>query len=138
MTTSYRHTLEKLAAEPPATKNALICSLLREIESALASGKTYKQVWQRLVEEGLEVTYKTFHKSLRKAQKKPRVTAAWAGEKPQFASVAAQRVVGEIPHDPLVNLREVEASRPGFPLRETKSLDVLVHGRRESNEQRKR
>jgi hypothetical protein len=39
----FRHALEKLAAEAPSTKTALIRSLLSEIEAALASGKTWKQ-----------------------------------------------------------------------------------------------
>src|SRR6266513_5316443 len=34
----YRDILEKLAAEPPTTKTALLCSLLFEIEVALRSG----------------------------------------------------------------------------------------------------
>src|SRR5271165_4674385 len=57
----YRHTLEKLTGEPPATKTALISVLLPEIESALASGKTRRQIWQRLVEDGFDLSYDTFH-----------------------------------------------------------------------------
>src|SRR6266478_3680425 len=49
----YRHGLEKLTGEPPATKTALISILLPEIETALASGKTRRQIWQRLVEDGI-------------------------------------------------------------------------------------
>jgi hypothetical protein len=48
----FRHALEKLAAEPPATKTALLGSLLLEIEAALGSGKTHKQIWQRLSDVG--------------------------------------------------------------------------------------
>jgi hypothetical protein len=55
----YRHTLEKLTGEPPATKTALISILLPEIESALASGKTRRQIWQRLVEDGFDLSYDT-------------------------------------------------------------------------------
>jgi hypothetical protein len=68
----YRHALEKLAGEPPTSKTALVCSLLPEIELALGSGKTRKQVWQRLAEEGLDVTYETFHTIIRRARKRRR------------------------------------------------------------------
>jgi hypothetical protein len=66
----FRHTLEKLAAEPPNTKTALIQSLLFEIEAALASGKTWKQVWQCLADDGLDISYQTFRKVLQRVRKK--------------------------------------------------------------------
>src|ERR1700739_675876 len=39
-----RASLEKLAAEPPPRKTALVRALLPEIETALVSGKTLKEV----------------------------------------------------------------------------------------------
>ena len=134
----YRHSLEKLAAEPPTTKTALICSLLPEIELALASGKSRKQVWRRLTEEGLDVSYKTFHTIIRRARKKPRTTAASSRKTPMRSNVGDQAVVCDPLHDPLANLRRIEASRPGFHFRGTENLDVLVYGRREAHEQSKR
>ena len=134
----YRHTLEKLAAEPPATKTALICSLLPDIETALVSGKTRKQVWQRLAADGLDVTYKTFHTIIRRAHKKPRTTAALGRKSPRPLKAEEEGLPGESVHDPLVNLRKVEACRPGFHFRGTENLDVLVHGRRKSREQNER
>ena len=71
----FRHTLEKLAAEPPSTKTALIQSLLFEIEAALASGKTWKQVWQCLADDGLDISYQTFRKVLQRVRKKARMSA---------------------------------------------------------------
>jgi hypothetical protein len=138
MRNHYRHALEKLAAEPPATKTALICALLPEIEIALASGKTRKQVWQRLADEGLDVTYETFHTIIRRARRKPRITAAPGGNIHRLPKRDAEGLTGKPVHDPLANLRKVEASRPGFHFRGTEKLDVLVHGRRESREQSKR
>jgi hypothetical protein len=44
----------------------------------------------------------------------------------------AQQTATGVEHDPLANLRKVEASRPGFHYRGTENLDVLVYGRRES------
>src|SRR5207245_11564462 len=72
----YRDTLGKLAAEPPTTKTALLCSLLFEIEAALRSGKTHKQIWQRLSEAGLDITCETFCRLIRRARERNRVSAA--------------------------------------------------------------
>jgi hypothetical protein len=138
MPNRYRHTLEKLAAEPPATKTALICSLLPDIEIALVSGKTRKQVWQRLADEGLDVTYKTFQTIIRRARKKPRITAAPGRKSHGLPKGDAEGLTEKPAHDPLANLRRLEESRPGFHFRGTESLDVLVHGRKESREQNKR
>jgi hypothetical protein len=68
----YRDTLEKLAAEPPTSKTALLCSLLFEIEGALRSGKTHKQIWQRLSDAGLDISCETFCRLIRRARKKRR------------------------------------------------------------------
>lgn len=134
----YRHTLEKLTGEPPATKTALISILLPEIETALASGKTRRQIWQRLVEDGFDLSYDTFHSTLWRVQRKPRITAATRRKTPRISKGEVEEVTEEAGHDPLANLRKVEQSRPGFHYRGTENLDVLVHGRRESREQNKR
>src|SRR2546430_7784694 len=76
----YRDTLGKLAAEPPATKTALLCSLLFEIEVALRSGKTHKQIWQRLSEAGLDITSETLCTLVRRTRKKSRTSAARGGD----------------------------------------------------------
>ena len=134
----YRHTLEKLTGEPPATKTALISILLPEIETALASGKTRRQIWQRLFEDGFDLSYDTFHSTLWRVQRKPRITAAMRRKTPKVSKGEAEQLTEEVGHDPLVNLRRLEQSRPGFHYRGTENLDVLVHGRRESREQTKR
>lgn len=134
----YRHALEKLAAEPPTTKTALLRSLLSEIEAALGSGKTHKQVWQRLSDAGLDITCETFCRLIRRARKKPRISAPQGGKSSEFPELQAQPTATGMGHDPLVNFRRLEASRPGFHYRGTESLDVLVHGRRESRERPKR
>jgi hypothetical protein len=134
----YRHTLEKLTGEPPGTKTALISILLPEIETALASGKTRRQIWQRLVEDGFDLSYDTFHSTLWRVQRKPRTTAAPRRKTPKVSKGEVEELTEEAGHDPLANLRKVEQSRPGFHYRGTENLDVLVHGRRESREQNKR
>ena len=134
----YRDTLEKLAAEPPATKTALLCSLLLEIEGALRSGKTHKQVWQRLSDAGLDITCETFCRLIRRAREKNRISAARGGKSVEIPEGHARQTATGVEHDPLVNLRRLEASRPGFHYRGTENLDVLVYGRRESRGQSKR
>jgi hypothetical protein len=140
MENRYSRALEKLAAEAPRTKTALICSLLPEIEIAMASGKTRKEVWQRLADEGLDVTCKTFYTIIWRARNKRRLTAAPARKMRglrvrKYEESAADVRYG---HDPLANLRRVEESRPGFHFRGNQDLAVLVHGRRESREQSNR
>jgi hypothetical protein len=134
----YRDALEKLATEPPTTKTALLCSLLSEIEGALRSGKTHKQVWQRLSDSGLDISCETFCRLVRRARKKPRTSASRGGESVEVPEGHARQTATGVEHDPLVNLRRVEASRPGFHYRGTENLDVLVYGRRESRGQSKR
>jgi hypothetical protein len=135
----YRDTLEKLAAEPPCTKTALLRHLLPQIELVLASGKTRKQVWQRLTEEGLDITYDTFCRVIWRLRiKRSRQSAAPGGKSPVLPNVHARQTVVGVAHDPLVNFRKVEASRPGFHFRGTESLDILVHGKSESREESKR
>src|SRR2546430_3584716 len=80
MENRYRRSLEKLAAEPPTTKTALVRALLPEIETALVSGKTLKEESQRLADEGLDVTYKTFREIIRRVRRKSRTTAARSRE----------------------------------------------------------
>jgi hypothetical protein len=134
----YRDTLENLAAEPPTTKTALLRSLLSEIEAALRSGKTHKQIWQRLSDAGLDITCETFCRLVRRARKKPRTSASRGGKSVEVPEGHARQTATGVEHDPLVNLRRVEACRPGFHYRGTENLDVLVYGRREAREQSKR
>jgi hypothetical protein len=135
----YRDTLEKLAAEPTTTKTALVCSLLLEIiEGALRSGKTHKQIWQRLSDAGLDITCETFCRLIRRARKKTRISAARGRKSVEIQEPHSQQTATGVEHDPLVNLRRLEASRPGFHYRGTENLDVLVYGRRESRGQSKR
>ncbi|PYV73753.1 MAG: hypothetical protein DMG96_22215 [Acidobacteria bacterium] len=129
--------LSQLLQDLPMHKFVL-GSLLFEIEVALRSGKTHKQIWQRLSDAGLDITCETFCRLIRRVRKKPRRSAARGGQSVEFPEVHAQRTATGVEHDPLANLRRIEASRPGFHFRATHNVDVLVHGRRESREQSKR
>src|SRR5215469_11985083 len=76
----YRDGLEKLAAEPPRTKTALLRFLLPKIERALTFGKTSKQVCQYWVEEGVEIDYRTFHRLFRRVRTKFSAMAGASGK----------------------------------------------------------
>jgi len=95
-------------------------------------------IWQRLVEDGFDLSYDTFHSTLWRVQRRPRITAATRRKTAEVSERAAEQLTEEPGHDPLANLRKVERSRPGFHYRATENLDVLVHGKRESREQSKR
>src|SRR5262245_41035915 len=110
----YRRSLEKLASEPPSTKSSLIWLLLPEIESALASGKRTREVWQCLTDEGLEISYDTFCRTMHRLRSKRLVSAARSGKRLALLKAHAKDGASDVTHDPLANLRKVEASRPGF------------------------
>ena len=117
----YRQTLEKLAEEPPTTKTALLRSLLPQIQLALRSGKTLKQVWQRLAEDGLDISCETFCRLLRRARAKPHASAAPSGKGAEASSGTIQATDGNDARDPFANLKRLEANRPGFHWRATKT-----------------
>src|SRR5438094_10586108 len=113
-------------------------SVLFCLKGALRSGKTHKQIWQRLCEAGLDITCETFCRLVRRARKKPRTSAARGEKSLEVPELHARQTAAGVKHDPLVNLRRIEVSRPGFHYRGTENLDVLVYGRKESCEQSKR
>ncbi len=127
----FRHALEKLAAEPPSTKTALMRSLLSEIEAALASGKTWKQVWQCLADDGLDISYETFRKVLQRVRKKVRISAAPSGKSRELPDLRPQETAHGVARDPLENLKRLEENRPGFHWRATPSLKEPDVGRNE-------
>ena len=100
-------------------------------------GKTHKQIWQRLSDAGLDINCETFCRLIRRARKKRRISEARGGKSVEVPELQARQTATSVEHDPLANLRKVEASRPGFHFRGTENLNVLVHGRRESREQSK-
>ena len=118
----FRQALEKLAAEPPSTKTALMRSLLPEIEAALASGKTWKQVWQCLADDGLGISYETFRKVLQRVRKKARISAPRSGKSLDLPGAYSQETVDGVARDPLVNLKRLDENRPGFHWRATPRL----------------
>lgn len=117
----YRQTLEKLAEEPPTTKTALLRFLLPQIQIALRSGKTLKQVWQRLSEDGLDISCETFCRLIRRARTKPRPSAAPGGKSADETAASTQVTESSVVRDPFENLKRLEANRPGFHWQATKT-----------------
>ena len=117
----YRQTLEKLAEEPPTTKTALLRFLLPQIQVALRSGKTLKQVWQRLSEDGLDISCETFCRLIRRARAKPHASAALSEKSVEALSASTQAAASGVVRDPFANLKRLEANRPGFHWQATKT-----------------
>lgn len=117
----FRQTLEKLAEEPPTTKTALLHSLLPQIQVALCSGKTLKQVWQRLSEDGLDISCETFCRLVRRARAKTHASATPSGKSPEASDASTQGTESSVARDPFENLKRLEANRPGFHWRATKT-----------------
>jgi hypothetical protein len=69
----FRECLEILASKPPRTKTGVLRSLLPDIELALASGKTLKQIWQSVAAAGFDISYGTFCGILQRLRMKSRV-----------------------------------------------------------------
>lgn len=97
-------------------------SLLSEIEAALASGKTWKQVWQCLADDGLDISYETFRKALQRIRKKARISAPLRGKSLELPGLCAQETADGVARDPLANLKRLEENRPGFHWRATQRL----------------
>jgi hypothetical protein len=133
----YRQALEKLAEEPPTTKTALLRFLLPQIQVALRSGKTLKQVWQRLSEEGFDISCETFCRLIRRARAKPHESAAPSGESVEVFSASTQATESGTAPDPLANLKRLEANRPGFYWHGTNSHRTVMNRREAVNDKDK-
>jgi hypothetical protein len=141
-TNNYNSRLERLASASPRTKVALIRSLLPGIELALNSGQRLKDIWEELNNEGLEMSYQGFHKTVQRARRSRKLTTAsdwgkqdntWGRQRQGDAKVETKvETVGG--RDPLANLKRLEENMPGFHWPGTQSLQRLVYGTEESKE----
>jgi hypothetical protein len=122
MLKDYRSSIEELTACTPKKKAALIRSLLPTIEAALRSGQTLKDIWGALDKQGLDISYHVFQMTLWRARKRKAGTALGRGKNSE-PSQSQPPPDGDVPapeaHDPLANLRRLEANRPGFHWRPT-------------------
>jgi hypothetical protein len=74
---------------------------------------------------------------MHRVRSKHPLSAARSGKSLALSKGHAKDGTSDVPHDPLANLRKVEASRPGFHFRGTESLDFLVYGRRQAHESKR-
>lgn len=133
--------IKALRKEAPATKTGFIRRALPEIEQALAEGHSLKMVWQRFRDGGelLDVQYKHFCIYVGRVRiRQKRIAGAKSEELGssgiKLATEKESSSTGAVPHDPLVNWRRVEASRPGFHYRGTEDLEELVYGDKRKRE----
>ena len=126
----YRRCLERLAADPPKRRVALIRTLLPEIEAAVTSGQNLKDIWEALQSEGLEVGYHTFYMVVWRAKKKPPATSGWGKQDKghEVQGLQEPKVETDDGRDPFANLRRLEQNRPGFHWRARRDLNAMVHG----------
>lgn len=131
--------VEALRSEVPSSKTGFIRGALPEIERALAQGHSLKKVWQRFRDGGLDVQYKHFciYVARVRNQQKRKVESEGGRVQVSRTELAAEKeapTAHVVPHDPLVNWRSVEASRPGFHYRGTEDLEELVYGDKRKRE----
>jgi hypothetical protein len=132
-----RATLEKILTTSPNRKTATLYKLLPQIEVALASGWTRKELWETLTNDGLDVKYKTFTAIIRRARKKPHTAAPLSGKSNEWKSdelpkLESHDAADGLEHDPLINLRRLEANRPGFHWHATPRRSAPAKGTEES------
>ena len=132
-----RQCLNKLAATPPRRKAALIRSLLPGIEAALRSGHCLKEIWVALEGEGLQMSYRVFHKTVSRSRnaKKPTATSSWGKQDKPLEAQGPQGTKVETveDRDPFANLRRLEENRPGFHWRGTRNVKTSLQGTEDLN-----
>jgi hypothetical protein len=134
----FRQCLNKLAASPPRRKAALIRSLLPGIETALRCGHGLKEIWVALEGEGLQMSYRVFHKTVSRSRnaKKPTATSSCGNQVRPLEAQQPQgtKVEAVEERDPFANLKRLEENRPGFHWRGTRNVKTPVPGTEDSKE----
>ena len=134
------YTIRGLTIKRPTTRTGFVRRLLPEIEAALKSGHTIKTIWKTLVHQRDKgFSYKLFCLYLRRLHptngKEP---AHEDGEKRALEPTLQTSTTAEIEFDPLANVKQAEATRPGFYYRGTEDLEELVYGRKNNHGKQKR
>src|SRR5438309_6228012 len=137
-TTDY--TIRALTSKRPTTRIGFVRRLLPEIEVALKSGHTIKTIWKTLVHQRDKgFSYKLFCLYLRRlGPTNSKRTAPTDGENTPLEPTLRESAGTEMEFDPLANVKEAEATRPGFYYRGTEDLEELVYGRKNNHGKQKR
>jgi hypothetical protein len=136
---SVHEIIRTLITQQPTSRSGLVRSLLPEIEAALQSGHTIKTVWERVHQQDQAFSYKLFCLYLQRLRARGlKATAPTVGEKKAVLGKAEAGKEGKADFDPLKNLKQVEANRPGFQYQGTEDLQELIHGRKDHHAEQKR
>lgn len=101
----------------PTLKARQIRALWPEIRAALVNGQTLRTIRRWLEEEGVAISYGTFTSyvsRLRSMEKANPVIRPQVEKLPDCKATEVVQLQGEKPVDPLKNVRERNANRPGF------------------------
>jgi hypothetical protein len=133
-----RQIIHALSCEKPITRSGLVRSLLPEIDAALQAGHTIKTIWERIHQQETTLSYRVFWLALKRLRaKESKSTASASGEKGPTQSLLPEKSrTSEF--DPLANVKQAEATRPGFYYRGTEDLEELVYGRKNNHGPQKR
>ena len=134
------YTIRALTIKRPTTRTGFVRRLLPEIELALKSGHTIKTIWKTLVHQrDKDFSYKLFCLYLQRLHPtNGKETAPADGEKTALEPTLQASTGTEVEFDPLANVKEAEATRPGFYYRGTEDLEELVYGRKNNHGKQKR
>ena len=137
-TTDY--TIRALTIKKPTTRTGFVRRLLPEIEDAVKSGHTIKTIWKALVHQRDKgFSYKLFCLYLQRLHPtNGKGTAPAKGGNTPVDPTPQASTRTEVEFDPLANVKQAEATRPGFYYRGTEDLEELVYGRKNNHGKQKR
>jgi hypothetical protein len=106
--------LGALTEVQPKFKSAQIGLLWPEIKEAIAGGHKLRQIWERLGEDGIHLSYSKFRYYI--ARLKRIETSGKGAAPPSHAAQSVRKGADPVSpaHDPLANLRDRLSKRPGF------------------------
>jgi hypothetical protein len=104
-----------LKAEKPRSKMALVRGLYPEIAATLHMGHTLRDIHQRLVEDGVEVSYTVFLSYINRIRREKARPAFVQKKQPPTLTVTAERALAAT-DDPLANAMKA-LSKPRYDIR---------------------
>ncbi len=103
---------DELKGDRPKYKSAQIRLLWPEIKKALADGHKLRQIWERVGEDGVQLSYSKFRSYIARLKRVGR-----SGQDAQLPDIneSSRKAAPESPeYDPAKNLHERLNKRPGF------------------------
>jgi hypothetical protein len=110
--------LAGLAGERPKTKAGQVQWLWPQIKAALTNGHKIRQIWECLVEDGLDITYarlRYYIARFKRLESKGLSLPPFERDQPsRTATTKPEPASGDRGRDALANLRSRLTNRPGF------------------------